>query len=64
MAKKTIAAGVPVAARPIAIEGKHFDEGEPVTGVSEEQLKIAKRLGRVIDGPAPGADAADAEPGA
>jgi hypothetical protein len=35
-AKKKLADDAPVAKVPIAIEGKHFDAGAPITGVSDE----------------------------
>jgi hypothetical protein len=31
-----------------AIDGKHFDAGEPITGVDPEQVAIALRARRVI----------------
>ena len=38
-------AGVPVALRDIAVDGKHFSEGDPIEGVDEEELTKAVRLG-------------------
>jgi hypothetical protein len=37
-----------VAKTAIAIEGKHFDAGAPIEGVSADEVKIAIRLGRVV----------------
>lgn len=33
------------AQRPVAIDGKHFDQGDEVKDVATEQLKIAERQG-------------------
>lgn len=50
MAKKTeeAAEAVPFAARDVAIDGQHFARGEEVTGVDDEELAKAIRLGAVV----------------
>ena len=61
--KKAPAGDALVAVSPILIEGKHFDVGEEVTGVSAEELRKAVRIRRVVKAselagaPAPEAEA-------
>ena len=46
--KAALAADTLVAASPIAIEGKHFDRGDAVTDVSDEELRKAVSIKRVV----------------
>ena len=39
----------PIAARPIAIDGKHFAQGEKITGVDQSDIETCIRLGSVVD---------------
>jgi hypothetical protein len=40
---------VPVAARAIAIAGKHFAQGEAIKGVPQEEIDSCVRLGSVVE---------------
>ncbi|MCG2600568.1 MAG: hypothetical protein KBO59_23980 [Achromobacter sp.] len=46
--KKAAQADTLVAASAILIEGKHFDRGQPIEGVSEAELKKAVSIHRVV----------------
>lgn len=49
MAKKTEKNGADlVAAVPVAIDGRHFEAGEAIEGVDDEQVKICRVHGRVV----------------
>lgn len=65
MAKKRedAAGSGPVAARDVAIDGQHFARGEAVTGVDEEELAKAIRLGAVVIAQPEPASSDDGEPG-
>lgn len=45
--KKTVSQ--PIAARAVAIHGKHFAQGEPIKGVPQEEIDSCVRLGSVVD---------------
>lgn len=45
--KKVVSA--PIAARAIAIDGKHFAQGEEIKGVPQEEVDSCIRLGSVVD---------------
>lgn len=48
----------PIAARAIAIEGKHFAQGEAITGVDPKEVETCVRLGSVVDAASPEGEAA------
>lgn len=45
---KTVVAAL-IAARAIAIEGKHFAQGEEISGVDAKEVETCVRLGSVVD---------------
>jgi hypothetical protein len=49
MAKKQETLSNPVAARAIAINGKHFAQGEDIKDVPQEEIDSCVRLGCVVD---------------
>ncbi len=49
MAKKQEQVRTPVAARAIAINGKHFAQGEEIKDVPQDEIDSCIRLGCVVD---------------
>jgi hypothetical protein len=49
MTEKSKKVSKPIAARAIAIDGKHFAQGEAIDGVSQDEIDTCIRLGSVVD---------------
>lgn len=49
MSKPKVPLSNPIAARAIAIDGKHFSQGETIKGVPQDEIDSCIRLGSVVD---------------
>lgn len=61
MSKKQETVKYPIAARAIAINGKHFAQGEDIKDVPQEEIDSCIRLGSVVDADSPEGEAARLE---